>query len=161
MERDLPADLPVRIQQVRARHDLTQERLAALLGVSAASVIRWEHGRTRPSARVWQQIVRIEADSFPAAEATSTDDPVNGQAQRPATNLPIRLTSFVGRERELAVVTQQVRAARLLTLTGPAGCGKTRLALEAAERLLPDFPDGVWLVELAPLVDPSGSIQYT
>jgi len=68
-------------------------------------------------------------------------------------NLPIELTSFVGRERELAAVTAQIRGARLLTLTGPGGGGKTRLAVHVAAEVLDDFPDGVWLVELASLAE--------
>jgi predicted ATPase/DNA-binding SARP family transcriptional activator len=70
-------------------------------------------------------------------------------------NLPLRLTSFVGRERELAEVRRLLVRGRLVTLTGPGGCGKTRLAVEAAAGRLRDFPDGVWLVELAPLMDDS------
>lgn len=69
-------------------------------------------------------------------------------------NVPARLTSFVGRERELAEVVAQVLAARLVTLVGAPGVGKTRLSLQSALGMLEAFPDGVWLVELAPLADP-------
>lgn len=68
-------------------------------------------------------------------------------------NLPIQLTSFVGRERELAEVLAQLAEARLLTLTGPGGSGKTRLALQAASERVPELPDGAWLVDLAPVAD--------
>jgi predicted ATPase/class 3 adenylate cyclase len=70
-------------------------------------------------------------------------------------NLPIQLTSFIGRERELAEVKQLLSNTRLLTLTGPGGTGKTRLSLQIAQEVLPEFTNGVWLVELAPLTDPS------
>jgi predicted ATPase/class 3 adenylate cyclase len=70
------------------------------------------------------------------------------------TNLPGDLTSFIGRDHELAEVLAQVRAARLVTLTGPGGTGKTRLSLAAAGALLADFPDGVHFVQLAPISDP-------
>jgi predicted ATPase/DNA-binding CsgD family transcriptional regulator len=70
-------------------------------------------------------------------------------------NLPLELSSFVGREKELAEVGRQLGGNRLLTLTGSGGCGKTRLALAAGTDLVEGFEDGVWLVELAPLVDPS------
>src|SRR5881398_2676415 len=70
-------------------------------------------------------------------------------------NLPRQLTSFIGRERELAEVKRLLGAAPLLTLTGAGGCGKTRLALEVATAISVDYPDGVWLVELAPLADPA------
>jgi len=72
-----------------------------------------------------------------------------------ANNLPVPLTSFIGRERELAEAQRLLASARLLTLTGPGGTGKTRLALQAAADALDQFPDGAWLVELAPLADPA------
>ncbi len=74
---------------------------------------------------------------------------------RPASNLPHRISSFVGRERELAELKGILDETRLLTLTGPGGCGKTRLALETAEGLAEGFGDGTWLVELASLSDPN------
>jgi predicted ATPase len=70
-------------------------------------------------------------------------------------NLPAQLTSFVGRRGELAEVTGLLRDERLVTLTGSGGCGKTRLALHAAAGRARAQPDGVWLVELAPLADPA------
>jgi non-specific serine/threonine protein kinase len=72
-------------------------------------------------------------------------------------NLPIPLTSFIGRVREQAEVQRLLSATRLLTLTGSGGCGKTRLALEVATDLLlkGEFADGVWWVELATLADPA------
>jgi predicted ATPase len=69
-------------------------------------------------------------------------------------NLPVALTSWIGREQELADVVTALATARLLTLTGPGGAGKTRLAQRAAAQVLDRFPDGVWLVELAPVRDP-------
>src|SRR5437016_5718887 len=66
-------------------------------------------------------------------------------------NLPAQLSSFVGREREIGEVERLLGTARLLTLTGTGGCGKTRLALEVAGRVLPEYARGVWLVELAAL----------
>src|SRR5215204_578013 len=75
--------------------------------------------------------------------------------ERPPNNLPLELSSFVGREKELAEVKRLLGETRLLTLTGSGGCGKTRLALAAATDLLEEFEEGVWMVELAPLADPS------
>src|SRR5215831_18552077 len=74
-------------------------------------------------------------------------------------NLPVPLTSFIGRAQELHDIVQElsdvVSSTRLITLTGVGGVGKTRLALQAARALMlkPGFPDGAWLVELAPLTD--------
>jgi len=69
-------------------------------------------------------------------------------------NLPVQLTSFIGREREIGELTRLLEKQRLVTLTGSGGTGKTRLALQVAASLLDAFPDGVWFVELAPLADP-------
>jgi predicted ATPase/class 3 adenylate cyclase len=74
-------------------------------------------------------------------------------------NLPPQLTSFIGREKELAEIRRLFAATRLLTLTGAGGCGKTRLALQVAADLLDDSPGGVWLVELAALTDGAMVVQ--
>ena len=70
-------------------------------------------------------------------------------------NLPLQLTSFVGREEEIKEVKRLFTATRLLTLTGSGGCGKTRLSLQVLADLVDEFPDGVWVVELAALSDPA------
>jgi predicted ATPase/class 3 adenylate cyclase len=72
-----------------------------------------------------------------------------------ANNLPRPLTSFVGRENELEAVAHLMRINRLVTLTGAGGCGKTRLALEAARRSLGAYADGVWWIDLGGVVDPA------
>ncbi|MGW6968775.1 AfsR/SARP family transcriptional regulator [Streptomyces zaomyceticus] len=70
-------------------------------------------------------------------------------------NLRARLTSFVGRDEEIAVLQEDLAAARLVTLLGPGGAGKTRLSQEAAERGAEAWPGGVWVAELAPVTDPA------
>jgi len=70
-------------------------------------------------------------------------------------NLPLQVTSFIGREKELAEVKALLDRSRLVTLTGTGGTGKTRLALQAAAELLDRYPDGVWFLDLAPLSDPA------
>ena len=70
-------------------------------------------------------------------------------------NLPAQTTSFVGRDVEVKELAELVRAHRLVTLTGVGGVGKTRLAVQVAAELVPEFADGVWLVELAPVGDPA------
>ena len=90
------------------------------------------------------------------AELAALAAPLLGdQAAGPTTNLPARLTSFVGRARELEEVAALLGSGRLLTLTGPAGTGKTRLALEAARAAADQHADGIWLAELASLSDSS------
>ena len=81
------------------------------------------------------------------------DMPAPLAADRRSHNLPVQLTSFVGRERAVEELTDLLGMTRLLTLSGAGGTGKTRLALEVAGRALPKVADGVWLVELAPLAD--------
>lgn len=74
-------------------------------------------------------------------------------------NLPTQLTSFIGREKELAEAKSRLEGARLLTLIGPGGTGKTRLSIQLGLQLVSDFKDGVWLVEFAPISDSSLIIQ--
>ena len=74
-------------------------------------------------------------------------------------NLPVQLTSFVGRDAELRVLAEAVQAARLVTLTGVGGVGKTRLAIQLAAELLPEFPGGAWLCELAAAEDAESMSQ--
>ncbi len=95
--------------------------------------------------QVFQVIAADLPRDFPALRSLSTR----------RTNLPVQLTSFVGRDRELADVEALVARHRLVTLIGTGGTGKTRLMLEAAGRLADEFPDGTWLAELAPLGDPA------
>jgi predicted ATPase/class 3 adenylate cyclase/DNA-binding CsgD family transcriptional regulator len=70
-------------------------------------------------------------------------------------NLPVQLSSFVGREAEMHEVRQLLADNRLVTLTGAGGAGKTRLAVEIAARIAPEFRDGVWYVDLAPITHPA------
>jgi predicted ATPase/class 3 adenylate cyclase len=96
-----------------------------------------------------EQVFQLVADDLPR-----TFPPLRSLSTR-RSNLPIALTSFVGRERELAEVGSLIGRHRLVTLIGVGGTGKTRLMLEAAARLADGFADGAWLAELAPLGDPS------
>jgi predicted ATPase/class 3 adenylate cyclase len=80
--------------------------------------------------------------------------PLNSLEARP-NNLPVQLTSFIGRDKELVQLRGLLAAHRLVTLVGIGGCGKTRMAVQAAAEVLEAYADGVWLVELAPLSEPS------
>jgi predicted ATPase/DNA-binding SARP family transcriptional activator/tetratricopeptide (TPR) repeat protein len=87
----------------------------------------------------------------PAAVEQEVGGPADGTAR---TNLRARISSFVGRDDDLARIGPALGSARLVTLTGSGGAGKTRLASEVAAGLRGSFPDGVWMVELAPVADP-------
>ena len=89
-----------------------------------------------------------------------------GEFPRPRTlhltNLPVPATEFLGRDRELAHVVERLRAGvHLLTLTGPGGTGKTRLALQASAEAADDFTEGIWWIPLATLRDPGIVLRHT
>lgn len=163
------------IRRQRKALDLTQQALAERVGCSVASIKKIESDERRPSRQIAERL----ADSLgvPASQreiflecarglrpvdhlmlarepAVSTPAPLQTPESFPH-NLPIQLTSFIGRERELAEAKRLLANTRLLTLTGPGGTGKTRLALQLATEVLEEFGNGVWLVELAPLADPT------
>jgi predicted ATPase len=107
--------------------------------------------KTKPKPLTAQSFQR----GFRAAENAETQVDLHF-SEDPPSNLPLELSSFIGREQEIAEVEKLLTGkTRLLTLTGPGGCGKTRLALRVARNLVEDFADGVRLVELASLSDPS------
>jgi predicted ATPase/serine/threonine protein kinase len=121
----------------------------------------------RPSVvELCTEIQRVQArHGFPVDEMALRSERQADQLLRHTTtpsgrgrtlgNIPLQLTSFIGRHSELSEVASALSAARLVTLTGIGGVGKTRLALRAAGEVRADFPDGVWLVELGELRDES------
>jgi predicted ATPase/DNA-binding CsgD family transcriptional regulator/DNA-binding XRE family transcriptional regulator/Tfp pilus assembly protein PilF len=111
-----------RLRGLRRRLGLSQEQLAHRLGVSFATVNRWESGRTQISARSLTALAELEASA--ATDGNADNDSA----------LPAARSSFVGRERELAELTALLRQSRLVTLIGPGGAGKSRLAAEAVSR---------------------------
>jgi predicted ATPase/class 3 adenylate cyclase len=104
--------------------------------------------------RLWQLVIPGLQDEFP---------PI-GSLDAVPNNLPTRLTTFLGREHEIAEIASVLERSRLLTLTGPGGTGKTRLSLEVAGRVLARYPDGVFFVELASITEPdlvAGTVAQT
>ena len=94
-------------------------------------------------------VFQVVADGLPA------EFPALRSVDYFAGNLPQQLSSLVGREKVVAEVAELVRSSRLVTLTGVGGVGKTRLALEVGAEVAGEFPDGVWMVELASVGDPA------
>ena len=123
-------------------YEQTRKRLVNQLGVE-------------PSAELAALHLDILRDEPPAEPGPETPLPASNHTSHAMTNLRAELTSFVGRDAELRQVAELLGSYRLITLTGPGGAGKTRLAVEAARAELPAMPDGVWLVELAPVTDPA------
>ena len=160
------------LRQHRVAAGLTQEALAERSGLGIRSIQGLERGESQPRRETLRRLIdalrlsperaaELERAGQPAPRRRQDVSTTAGAAQRrrgsdPAAchNLPVQLTSFVGRERALIELRERLRTTRLLTLTGTGGCGKTRLALQVAANTVDEYPDGVWLVELAGLAEP-------
>ena len=118
-----------------------RDRLVSELGIDPGPALRELQAR----------ILTQDSSLAPVGPA-----PVRAAAPTAAGNLRERLSSFVGRDAELEQLREAVRSSRLVTLTGPGGTGKTRLAVEAAATLRTEYQDGAWLVELAGVAAPDG-----
>lgn len=162
------------LRRRRKALDLTQDELAQQVGCAAVTLRKIEADERRPSVQMALRLAHClalseqERRDFMAAAAgkqipVALPRPISLGAHRPGARLPAPVTSLVGRGAEIAALIEclRQRRARLLTLTGPVGVGKTRLALEVGRRLLPDFRDGVCLVALASLQDPALLLSAT
>ncbi len=155
------------LRRARLAAGLTQEALAERAGVSTRNIPALERGENRPRRDTAERLAgaldldplvreRFLAAATPAPRRrrSAGSDPA-GHAQpiwRPGatrTNVPLHLTSFVGREDEMVEIAHLLARTRLLTLTGAGGVGKTRLALQTAATLLDRYAQGTWVVELA------------
>jgi len=127
-----------------AAYERLRARLADELGVDPSADLQAVH------------VAVLRGEVMAPGPAPAADDP----APPRRTNLKAQLTSFVGREDEVSRIGKALELNRLVTLVGPGGAGKTRLAAEAAATILDRAADGVWLVELAPLTD-AGDLPQT
>ena len=160
------------LRQLRDDAGLTQEELAEAARVSRRAVSDLERGINRTARKdtavllagalgldgrardVFVSAARGRASANDVLAAMDGRPPAVVPAARAVPgNLPTQLAPFIGRERELADVGALTRSSRLVTLTGAAGCGKTRLALQLAAGPLDQPGDGVWLIELAAVTD--------
>ena len=171
MQNTMPLSFGQWLRQQRRARDLTQEELADRIGCSLWAIQKIEVGTRRPSRQMvellagyfavtgeesaaFMQFARGLLPAWPASDAGGAAPIGPGNPQRPG-NLPVPVTSFVGRTVEVARLTDLLfgRQARLVTLTGPPGIGKTRLAIQAASNLQDRFADGVYFIDLAPITD--------
>jgi predicted ATPase/DNA-binding XRE family transcriptional regulator len=147
------------LRRYRASVNVTQEDLARQTGLSPQAIGLLERGKRRhPHAYTVQKLaeaLELEGQDLAEFEAAAKRTP-SSTASSPRPNLPLPPTPLIGREREVATLVDLLRRedVRLLTLTGPGGVGKTRLALEVAGLSGVAFTDGVVFVPLAPLRDP-------
>jgi predicted ATPase/DNA-binding SARP family transcriptional activator len=145
------AELVTELTDLVAAHPMRERLAAALMRALVAA------GRNADALMVFQRTRETLADALgvdPSAELSALHvallrGELGRREENRKTNLRAELTSFVGRDADVAVVRELVAEHRLVTLIGPGGAGKTRLATETARTLLGDLPDGAWLVELA------------
>jgi len=142
-----------RIRGIRQCLGLSQVGLAELLRVSNVTISRWEHDRVRPGPAALRRLVQIERDG---RGAVLLDE---GRRDSREDGLPQFLTVFLRRSIELESIRRNLRDSRLVTLTGPAGCGKTRLAVEAARLVHSSTAIDVSYVSLLALDEPSQVLE--
>ncbi len=143
-------------------HASSGDRVGALRVYHTCAAVLQRELAVEPSVAIREEYERLLHKEPPAGlpelspSLTPDVSPLHPPGSLP-NNLPIQLTSFIGREREMTEIKRLLTGTRALTLMGPGGCGKTRLALEVAADLLlrREFADGVWWVELATLADPA------
>jgi predicted ATPase/class 3 adenylate cyclase len=129
--------------------------------VLTSKALQTQAGQRVPPGVSLKSIGRFRLKDFPEPEDLfqlhHPDLPVDFPAPRTAPgarhNLPKAISSFIGRDRDVAELAELLETVRLVTLTGPGGCGKTRLAIEAASASIPVRPDGIWFVDLAAVSD--------
>ena len=154
------------LKRQRKAEGLTQEQLALQVSCSTSALKKIEAEERHPSVQIVGRLAELfkvpqderaaflrfaRGDWKSAPTLPGRDAP--WQNTIPRTNVPIPLTSFIGREKEVEELVRLLGENRLLTLAGPGGVGKTRLAIQSSNKLLSQFKDGVWWVELAPLTD--------
>ena len=153
------------LKQRRKALDLTQADLARLVGCAVVTLQKIEEGRRRPSKQVAEllaQHLEIAPDMRETFLRVARADPPVARstplqpAPPPPPHVPVPLTPLIGRAAESAALWGYLTRpdVRLVTLVGPPGVGKTRLSIQVASELGPQFPDGIWFVALAPIHEP-------
>ena len=152
------------LRQYRRMLDLTQQELADQAGCARITLRRIEADALKPSKELAlilleklgiPEMERLQWIQFARGLSGFPEKSIHLSTSQPNTNLPTPLTSFIGREKEQAEIKNLIAKNRLVTLTGAGGIGKTRLSIQVASREENDFPNGIWLVEFAPISDPA------
>ena len=161
------------LKRRRKSQGWTQAELAQQINCSTSMLKKIESEQRRPSEQIVEQLAKafgIQNDEQAAFLSFTrgnwktqppeiTDSPwlaPHPPKQDTSTkhNLPSQLTSFIGREEEISNITVKLETERLITVTGPGGTGKTRISIQIANEALDQYPDGVWMVKLATVLDP-------
>ncbi len=165
-----PVEFGELLRRGRADARMTQRVLAEKAGVSVRALSDLERGiRRSPYLQTLTRLLdalglnetnraSLEATALRLAALRSAQ-PIQSAMARANVRMPVQLTSFVGRDQETAEIRRLLAQTRLLTLAGPGGVGKTRLALRVAEEELDSYPDGVWVVELASITEATVVVQ--
>jgi len=160
------------LKRQRSGRGLTQAQLAHEIGCAVVTLRKIESEERRPSAQIVERLAEIfeipkteqvnflkyaRGDWTYAPGEIVSESPWHSSTKSTRSNLPASVTDLIGREQQLAELHDYLMRTevRLVTLVGPPGMGKTRLSIEAARRSLSDFPEGVFLVQLAQFDDPS------
>jgi non-specific serine/threonine protein kinase len=150
------------LHQQRRALDFSLRAFAEQVGCAEVTLRRIEAGTLKPSKELASILLeklgipeseRLQWISF-ARGLSNIPHPLSSRSDKPITNLPTSLTTFIGREKEQSDIIRLLIKHRLVTLTGSGGVGKTRLSIKVGEQVLANYTDGVWLVELAPILDP-------
>jgi predicted ATPase/transcriptional regulator with XRE-family HTH domain len=171
------------LKYLRRRARLTQREVAIAVGYSEAQISRLEQNLRPPDLatltalfipalyledeplavnRLIELAAQARGEKLPQSGTVTFSPSVQREVRESVRtvedgvldNLPLQLTSFIGREHEMTEIKNLLGKARLVTLTGSGGCGKTRLALETAGQMTKAYPHGVWFIELAPISNP-------
>jgi predicted ATPase/transcriptional regulator with XRE-family HTH domain len=179
------------LKYLRRRARLTQRELSIAVGYSEAQISRLEQNQRPPDLaslaalfipaldlndaplivnRLMELAAQTRGEELPRSGVVTISrfvqrevgETVRTVEEETRNNLPLQLTSFIGREHEMKEIknllgfgSEDKQKYRLVTLTGPGGCGKTRLALETAKQLVDSYRDGIWLIEFASISDPN------
>src|SRR5690349_4399904 len=151
------------LRKQRRALDLSQKALADQVGCAEVTLRRVEAGTLKPSKELASLLLEkvgipeIERSQWLSFARGLSGSPLSSSqsSNKPKSNLPAPITTFIGREKQQVEIIQLSTKHRLVTLAGSGGVGKTRLSIKVCKQVLGNYADGVWLLELASLSDPT------